>query len=219
MQYVLNILLVIHVIAGALALIFGALAITLKNKTPKHKKVGKLYFWCMTIVFISSVILSVAKGLLFLFFIAVFTYYATLIAYRSLKLKELHLNQKPTKFDWIVEYTALSVFIGLLLFAIWYFFKTQSSQAVIPLSFGLMGLLGVLKNIKQLKQQPKEKLYWLKKHIGNMLGSYIGAITAFLVNQGEYIPVNPIILWLGPTVILVPLIVVELKKVKTIPIN
>lgn len=219
MQHVLKFSLLIHVIAGALALIFGAFAIMLKNKTPKHKKVGKFYFWCMTVVFVSSLFLSVVKGLLFLFFISVFTYYATLIAYRSLKLKELHLNQKPSTFDWLVEYIALSVFIGLLLFAFWYFYKTNSSQAIIPLSFGLMGLIGVLKNIKQLKQPPTEKLYWLKKHIGNMLGSYIGAITAFLVNQGEFIPVNPIILWLGPTVVIVPLIVVELKKVKTIPIN
>jgi len=206
-------------LAGALALLFGAMAIILKQQTPKHKKVGKIYFWCMTVIFITGVFLSVIKGLLFLFFIAVFTYYATIIAYRALKLKELHSGQKPTNFDWIIEYTALLVFVGLLVFAGWYYFKTKSSESVIPLAFGLMGMWGVLKNIKQLKQKPTETFYWLKKHIGNMLGSYIGAITAFMVNQGEHIPVNPIILWLGPTIIIVPMIVVELKKVKTEPIK
>ena len=61
-------------------------------------------------------------------------------------------------------------------------------------------------------------MYWLKKHIGNMCGSYIGAITAFVVNQSEHIPVNPVFLWLGPTVILVPVIIVELKKIKSQPL-
>ncbi len=58
-------------------------------------------------------------------------------------------------------------------------------------------------------------MVWLKVHIGNMLGSYIGAITAFVVNQMEHIPLPPIVMWLGPSVILVPIIVIELKKVKT----
>ncbi len=51
-----------------------------------------------------------------------------------------------------------------------------------------------------------------------MLGSYIGAITAFVVNQAEHIPLPQIVLWLGPAAILVPIIVVELKKVKTQPL-
>jgi hypothetical protein len=58
-------------------------------------------------------------------------------------------------------------------------------------------------------------MYWLKKHIGNMCGSYIGAITAFVVNQAEHIPLPQVVLWLGPTAIIVPIIVMELKKVKS----
>ncbi|MES2516350.1 MAG: hypothetical protein V4580_19505 [Bacteroidota bacterium] len=61
-------------------------------------------------------------------------------------------------------------------------------------------------------------MYWLKKHIGNMCGSYIGAITAFTVNQSSHIPVSPIILWLAPTVIITPIIICELKKIKTKPL-
>lgn len=78
-----------------------------------------------------------------------------------------------------------------------------------------MGLYGVIRNTLSFLNGPKETMYWLKKHIGNMLGSYIGAITAFVVNQSEYIPLPPIVLWLGPTVVIVPMIVTELKKIKT----
>ncbi len=51
-----------------------------------------------------------------------------------------------------------------------------------------------------------------------MLGSYIGAIAAFLVNQMEHIPLPPVIIWLGPAAIIVPIIFMELKKVKTQPL-
>jgi hypothetical protein len=73
--------------------------------------------------------------------------------------------------------------------------------------------------VRRFIKGPKETLYWLKIHVGNMCGSYIGAITAFVVNQSEHIPVNPILLWLGPTFILVPVIMVELRKIKSKPLE
>jgi hypothetical protein len=91
--------------------------------------------------------------------------------------------------------------------------------AVIPLTFGLIGLRGVQQKTTLYRKGPKEKLFWMKFHVGNMIGSYIAAVTAFLVNQSEYIPVHQVILWLGPTVLFVPLIMFEIKKVKTIPIK
>lgn len=215
MEKILTIAIIIHVLAGIGALIFGALAIILKKNTPKHKPVGRIYFYCMTTIFVTGVFLSVCKGLLFLFFIAIFTYYSTIIAYRALRLKNLHNGQKPAIIDWIVEVIAGLTFVGLIIFAIIYYIQNKDVNALIPFAFGTMGLWGVIKNTKRLLSKPKETLYWLKMHIGNMLGSYIGAITAFVVNQSEHIPLPPIALWLGPTAILVPIIVVELKKVKT----
>lgn len=215
MEKIFTIAIIIHVIAGIGALIFGALAIFLKKNTPKHKPVGRYYFYCMTVIFVTGVFLSVFKGLLFLFFIAIFTYYATIIAYRALRLKNLHNGQKPAKIDWIVEIIAGITFIGLIVFAIYFYVQNQSLNAIIPLTFGLMGLTGVIRNTRRLLSKPKESMYWLKVHIGNMLGSYIGAITAFVVNQSEHSQLPPIALWLGPTVIIVPIIVVELKKIKT----
>jgi uncharacterized membrane protein len=215
MEKIFTVAIIIHVIAGIGALIFGALAIILKKNTPKHKPIGRFYFYCMTIIFVTGVFLSVFKGLLFLFFIAIFTYYATIIAYRALRLKNLHNGQKPANIDWIVEGVAAVTFVGLIVFAVYCYLKFKNIEAIVPFVFGLMGIIGVKKNVTRLTTKPTETLYWLKSHIGNMLGSYIGAITAFLVNQSQHIPISPIFLWLGPTAILVPIIIFELKKVKT----
>ncbi len=218
MGTVLKAMLIVHVIAASVALLTGALAIILKSNTPRHKPVGRIYFWSMTLVCITATWISVAKNLQFLFLIGIFTYYATLIAYRALKLKELHRGQKPHALDWVIEGVAGLSFLGMLVFSVVVYLQSQSSEAIIPFVFGALGVWGVYRNVRAFIKGPTETLYWLKKHIGNMCGSYIGAITAFTVNQSSHIPLNPIILWLGPTLIITPIIVFELKKVKSKPL-
>jgi uncharacterized membrane protein len=215
MATVIKIVLGIHVIFATGALISGALAIILKSNTARHKPVGRIYFWCMTLVCVTATFISIIKNLQFLFFIGIFTYYATLIAYRALKLKNLHKGQKPQVIDWIIECIAGVTFFGMLVFSILVYLQSGNMQAVIPFVFGFMGVWGVFRNVRAFAKGPTETLYWLKKHIGNMCGSYIGAITAFTVNQSDHIPLNPIFLWLGPTLIVTPIIVLELRKVKS----
>lgn len=218
MKTIILIAIIIHVIAGIGALLSGATAILLRKNTPKHKPVGRIYFWCMTVIFITGIFLSVAKELLFFFFIAIFTYYSVLIAYRALRLKNLHTTQKPALIDWLIQGVAGLVFLAMFIWALFNLNKSGKDAAIITLVFCSMGLLGVYRNSWRFIKGPKETNYWLKAHIGNMLGSYIGAITAFLVNQSQHIPVNPLFLWLGPTVIIMPIIFMELKKVKSEPL-
>jgi hypothetical protein len=66
-------------------------------------------------------------------------------------------------------------------------------------------------------KKPEKSNYWLKIHVGNMMGSYIGAATAFLVNQTDKIPLPPTVLWLAPTVLIVPLMIRELRKIQAKP--
>lgn len=218
MQTLIQIMLVIHVIAATGALCSGALAILFKSNTPRHKPVGRFYFWCMTVIFLTATFISIVKQLQFLFLIGIFTYYATVIAYRALKLRNLHQGQKPQLIDWIIEGIAGLTFLLMIVFAVLVYLQTQNAEAIIPFVFGVLGAWGVYRNIEAFVKGPTETMYWLKKHIGNMCGSYIGAITAFTVNQSAHIPLHPIILWLGPTFIIAPVIMVELKKIKSKPL-
>lgn len=218
MDQLLKILVIIHVAAGAGALIFGAIAFAFRKNTPKHKKIGIIYFWCMTVVFVTAMIVSIAKSLLFLFLIGIFSYYSTIIAYRSLRLKNLHKGQKPFKTDWTIEIIALLTFLGMVIFGI-LALKNGNVGGMVPLVFGAFGLLSVRTNLKLFMKGPKETLYWYKKHIGHMMGSYIGALTAFLVNQAPYIPIHPTLLWFLPTLIIVPVMIMETRKVKSQPIE
>ncbi len=219
MKITLLVAILIHVIAGIGALLSGALAILLRKNTPKHKPVGRIYFWCMTVIFVTGIFLSLAKELPFFFFIAIFTYYSALIAYRALRLKNLHNTQKPAPVDWLIQIVAGLVFLVMFIISLFNLTKPSNDAAIVALVFCSLGLVGVFRNSRRFIKGPTETNYWLKMHIGNMLGSYIGAITAFLVNQSDHIPVNPLLLWLGPTVIILPIIFMELKKVKSKPLT
>ena len=211
METTVRAILITHVLAGSIALLCGMIAIIFRNKVKWHKPFGKVYFWCMTIIFFSSTVMSVYHSNIFLLCVGFFTYYSALTAYRSLKLKKLHLDQKPGWFDWIIEIVFGIIHIGFVTFAITLLFKEHYTGGTISLVFGSIGLRSNISTIKRLRKNLEYKNYWLLAHIGGMLGSYIGALTAFLVNNVRGGQVPNIVLWLGPTVIIVPLIFYEIR--------
>src|SRR5438876_154262 len=87
--------------------------------------------------------------------------------------------------------------------------KTHKPFGIISFVFGALGVKGNYVNIRRLRKKLVYKNYWLLAHIGGMLGSYIGAITAFVVNNSGIIPLPDIALWLGPAFFIVPLIIFE----------
>lgn len=62
---------------------------------------------------------------------------------------------------------------------------------------------------------------WLQHHIRGMLGSYIGAVTALLVNIGDSIPLlnmlPPLFYWFLPTIICSPLIYIVGRRYRKNP--
>lgn len=207
-----KIILIIHIIAGSLALLSGLFAIIFRNKVKIHKPIGKIYFWAMTVIFVSAIYMSIVHTNVFLFCVAFFTYYSCLTAYRSLKLKKLHLDQRPTKFDWAIEIFFGFMHIAFVIVGGLLFIKGNIAFGIISSVFGILGIRGNYATWQRFKKNLVYRNYWLLAHIGGMMGSYIGAITAFVVNNSAIIPAPPIVLWLGPAAFIVPLIIFEVKK-------
>ncbi len=203
-----------HVIAGITSLFAGFGAILLRNNIRRHKPFGKVYFWSMTVIFFSAVYLSVLHKNIFLFCISFFSYHMCLSAFRSLKLKKLLHGQRPLAFDWVAEFFFVAVHVCYLVLAFLFFYKNNPSAGAISLVFGFIGLNNNYRNIKRFTGKITNKNYWLLAHIGNMLGSYIAAITAFLVNNNKFFNAPPVVLWLAPTFLLSPLIAYEIRKYK-----
>ena len=182
-----------HIISGIATLGVGSLLMILKKGDKLHQKLGMVFFYAMLLVTITSIYLSWFRNIPFLFFIGIFVFYQNYSGYRSIKNKSL-------EFKW---YDGLVLLIALInaIFMI----KTLN---IILLVFGLISLLIVFTDLKiyyTLYQNKKlAKLTWLSRHIGMMIGAYIGALTAFLVRNIHFFQPSWVI-WLAPTFVLIPL--------------
>lgn len=214
MQVFLKVLIFLHVIAGISALISGGVAMMYKKQVEKHRVAGKIYFWMMTFIFISGMYLAVYRKNLFFIFISFLVYHQIVSAYRALKLRNLHLGQSPELIDWLIEGIAGVANLCFVVFAAYWYSTGRQSDAIIPLVFGSLGMRAVFQNLRVLIKKPNDPTIWLQRHVGNMMGSYIGATTAFLVNQSPHIPLPAVVLWLAPTFIMTPMIMIELRKIR-----
>lgn len=205
---------IIHIVAGSLALLAGLGAILLRHNTKKHRPFGTVYFWCMTVIFVTSCAMATYRFNLFLLFIGIFTYHSSLTALRSLKLRQLHQGQQALPVDWVIEALNLAANAGLVIFGIYYALNYSVQGGSISVAFGCIGINNSRLNVKRLRGKVHYANYWLLAHISGMLGSYIGAITAFTVNNNRWMNLPEVVAWLGPTVVLVPLLVRETARFK-----
>lgn len=214
MQNFIKISIAIHVVAGCLALLSGLAAILFRNQIKYHKPSGKIYMASMWVIFITSLYLSVLKQNYFILFIGIFTFHSCITAFRSLKLRKLHLGQKPQTRDWIIEVFNILACGELILLGLLLLNQSNFQFASICIVFGTLGIRLSYTNIKRFQGKYNNNLYWLFTHIGGMIGSYIGAITAFTVNNNRWLELPQVIAWLAPTVLLVPFIYHEISVIK-----
>ena len=209
METIFTILLIIHIIAGSIGLLTGTINIIKKKGDKAHKSVGKFFFYSMLINGFAGFIMSLIHRNDFLLIVAVFSIYMVATGQRFLSLKQLNKEQKPKAIDWILTYTML-VFAFLFIIYGSYLLINKVNFGIVLLVFGVVSCLMAIKDIKVYKGNIKEKNYWLSLHIQRMVGSYIAALTAFIVVNNHFLP--GIVGWLLPTVIFTPLIVKWTKQ-------
>lgn len=205
---------IIHIIAGATALSTGLVAMLTRKGGKAHRFNGKLYFWSMGIIFVSSIYMALYKEMIFFVLIAFFSFQAAFNGYRVLYLKKLPQGQKAATLDYIGLIVGALAAIFMLFLGIINAIHDNTSGIVL-LVFGVLYTLGVWNEYRKFKNPPTEKLFWYYKHIGQMGGAYIATVTAFLVNNYSLFPFfPPLLLWLLPTVVGVAIITVVIKKYK-----
>jgi uncharacterized membrane protein len=201
--------LISHIIAGLVALISGAVAIFSAKGKFTHRKSGRIYFWSMTFVFITALILTGFQFNRFLFMIGFLSYYTVYAGVRVLQLKRLHKNQDPKWFDWLAGLINAGmniVFIGLGM-QILLEHPDQVSESLMFIGFGVLGCSISYANLKPFLVKPQKGYHWYLTHTGNMAGGYIATFTAFLstIVSRFNIP-YPFFVFILPALIGIPLL-------------
>ena len=202
----MGILLSIHILAGSVALVSAALALSTEKGKKFHVLIGKAYFWSMVIIFLTALPMSIITGNVFLFLIAIFSFYLAFSGMRFAKNR----TGVPTRVDLIaVNFMFLSG-VAMWILAIIYFIDNDS-QFITLTVFGFLALFLGYGDFQTFKDQTAIGKERIAKHLTNMMGATIAVVTAVLVVNP---PTNPEWLWwILPTVLITPVIFWWNKKV------
>lgn len=192
-----------HIICGALVLLIGLCIMILQPKgNGLHKKLGWIYYLAMIWIAISSILTMVFfRFYFFLFPIAIFSFHLVYSGFRAIKMK----NSTHAKwYDWLVASATFIFGLGMFIYGCMLLFQGQNGLAILSLIFGFfiawsgIGDLYIYRNLAN-----QTKMWWWFHHMRGMLGGYIAALTAFLVQNGEHIPVigHSWIIWVAPGVL------------------
>lgn len=196
--------LAVHVTCGFGAFVLAPLALVTAKGGKAHRRWGKIYFWCMTVVAVTALVMSLYLPILFLALVSIFSFYSAFAAYRILGQKAAWKGESVVRpLDWTA---AVICFTSSTAFVILGVFRPDLVQHLrIPaIVFGAIGMRISSRAMWGFTHRPEEKMFWWYGHLQGMIGSYIAAWTAFCV-----VTIGPLLhgawwIWVAPTAIGVP---------------
>jgi hypothetical protein len=202
-----GILLSIHITAGFTALSSAAVAVATPKGERRHVYSGRAFVIGMAVVFLTALPMTVMKPNLFLLLIAIFSFYLTVSGW----LRARNRSGIPTAAEWIAAIAMVLGAVamggrGIAMLAV------GLSMGTVLLVFGGIGGLLAVRDLMSLRAHRYRGNVRIAAHVGRMLGGTIAAVTAFAVVNVRMEPA--FIVWLAPTVVLTPLIVYWVARVR-----
>ena len=199
-------LLSLHIAAGVAALVAAAVALARTKGSRGHVQSGRAFVVAMLIVFLTAVPMTVVRGDVFLFLIAVFTGCLVLTGW----LRARERSEAPTVIDWAAAIAMTSTAVAMGVWSI-VLLRRGSWLGVVLVVFALIGGALALSDLHFLRRRAYRGTLRIAVHLGRMLGGTIAALTAFTVVNVRIEPA--FVPWLAPTVLLTPLIVYWVRRV------
>ena len=201
MQY----LLFIHIIAGTVSLLAAALAVASGKGKKEHILAGRTYFWGMFSIFITAIPMSIISSNLFLFPVAIFSFY---LAYAGMRFARNRTGIAST-FDWAA--VGLMILSGIAMWCLaTLYFINNNTQYITLTVFGFIAISLGYADFRSYRNKSAIGKKRIARHLTNMLAGTIAVITAVLVTNVNIEPV--FIFWILPTILITPLIFCGTEK-------
>ncbi len=203
----MQILLPIHILAGSVALICAALAVSSEKGKKLHVLAGRTYFGSMVVIFLTAIPMSIINDNVFLFLMAIFAFY---LAFAGLRFAR-NRTGIATTVDWIVVGLMIISSVGMWILAAVYFMNDNSNY-IVPLVFGFIAISMSYGDFKAYKNKTATGKERIGRHLASMMAGTIAVTTAVLVVNVNVEPVW--IWWLLPTVLISPVIFWWVGKIR-----
>ena len=193
------VLLPIHILSGALALVSAAVALYCVKGKRTHILSGRIYFWSIVTIFLTAIPMSIASSNIFLFLIAIFSFYLAFAGMRFARNR----NGVPNRSDWLAVFSMMASGIGMWILAA-FCLANENSQSIVLIVFGFLEISIGYADYKSHKDESATGKPRIVKHLTNMLGGTIAVITAVLVVNPPFDP--EWVWWILPTTAITPII-------------
>ena len=198
-----TILLVIHITAGSLALLFAIVPVVTQKGGIIHIRAGRVYALGMTVVFLTAVPLAIIGSDIFLLIIAMFSFYLVFAGWRFARNRD----SNPIWIDWLA--VSIMALTGLGMWVYGVILATSGDTQWIPLAvFGFIALGLSWADFNFHRSRTESASGRIPRHLTNMLAGTIATVTAVAVVNGDNLSMVPTwVTWIAPTVVITPLIV------------
>ncbi len=204
----------IHITGGSIALITGYSALVVTRGGPRHRQLGRVYVWGMVAVALTALPMAIIKPNPFLFGVAVFSSYF-LYSGRAAAVKR---DGTISSLDYTAAFVLLITSVSALAAS------TYIKLNEIPYSetflitgsvFALIGLVIAFVDLRRFRKGPINGRGRIIKHLTGMCAALIATTTAVAVTMSNVVPEIPkLVAWLGPTAVMVPVIIYWVRQVR-----
>lgn len=224
MEIIHTLALYTHIIFGSASLILFWIAMTAPKGRTNHVKFGGFYHSAMYTVAISGAFTAVlvlwdpmtihgsrltdsGKQVAFISHYRLFfslLLYLSVLVYAALRQGTLSLKykQQPSKLQ---KPDVLLANITLIISAPALFYFGFDMNQKLPMIFSVLGLVSGMSNLRYAFLASKNSKAWLREHIGAMIGTGIGAHTAFFAFGGRTLLSGigewQMVFWIAPGII------------------
>jgi uncharacterized membrane protein YozB (DUF420 family) len=191
-------ILILHISAGILAMLAGALAISFRKGSRRHRVAGDVFVVCMLSVSVTGAWLAFRKSEADNVLGGIFTFYLIATAWATTR----HEEAKIWKLDWLASPVALAIAV------LWFVWGVevmrgrmaagQGSSAGGYFFFGVLGLLCAAGDMRMLQRGGISGRPRLTRHLWRMCFGWFIATISFFLGQQQVFP-----LWLRGSMVLV----------------
>mgnify|MGYP003969151291 CR=1 FL=1 len=195
-------LLYLHILAGFISLAIAYILLFIKKGNKRHKKLGMIYVYGMSTIFVTAIPLSLLGEFNpFLFVIAIFSFYLAFSGYRQGRDR----NGAREQIDKVlgVFITATSILFYSMAVSL---YLIEDSMWITSVVFGSIALGMGINDFRRMKIDERPDFYdRTNLHLNLMLAGTIATTTAFIVT------LNPFSIdwlnWVAPTIVGTPIII------------
>ena len=195
-------LLYLHILAGFISLGIAYVLLFIKKGNKRHKKLGMIYVYGMSTIFVTAIPLSLLGEFNpFLFVIAIFSFYLAFSGYRQGRDRNGAREQIDKALGIFITGTSILFYsMAVSLYLI------EDSMWITSVIFGSIALVFSINDFRRMKIVERPNFYdKTNLHLNLMLAGTIATTTAFIVTIE---PFSTLWLnWVAPTIVGTPIII------------